>query len=133
MIASTCYQALAPAELEQGRAQAALVLVDEGLELHPEHKALLWCRARACKGLDRPSEALKILHELTAIDPENFFDPAMSYNFSIFQSDSHGLIGSIHFDAGDFQLAATHFEAAAQTAENRKEFTTKAALARAML
>jgi tetratricopeptide (TPR) repeat protein len=128
-IAGMALQCLAGLAMDCNAPEHALREADSGLELCPYNFALRWARARALVALDRAEEALAILHGLTQIDADTFFDPRVSFNKRLFREDASGLLGAALFKLGRNKEAAHYFRLAERQSGNAAEFGVKAALA----
>jgi glycosyltransferase involved in cell wall biosynthesis len=111
--ASLCCQTLANFLFDAG--EEALPVIDEGLALYPDHRSLLFLRARALVDRGDYEAALRILTSLMVVDAETFVDPLVSYDRRIFGDAAQQLAGVALLRMGRIGEAANSFERAAQT------------------
>ena len=99
------------------------------MKLFPQHLALRWL---ACKHAIERGEGESVrddLEQLALIDPDNFHDPELSYNKSLFAYASRDSLALCHFRAGRFREAAEWYRRAAAGAPDTQANETRAQLA----
>ncbi len=117
--------------LEHSRGVAIDDLLAEAVRRFPDHLALRWL---ACKHALERGEGERVrgdLELLAAIDPDNFQDPALSYDKKLFSYASRESLALCHFRAGRFRDAAEWYRRAAATSPEPRACEVKAQLAEA--
>ena len=125
--ASLCYQALA--RLAAKRGLPAGDIVEEGLANHAGDHALRLIKAQILIDRGDRAGALAILADLTARDPDTFFDPALAFDRRIFGEFAYDLIGLALFREHRFEEAAAAWLEAAARASDGVSYRSKAAVA----
>jgi tetratricopeptide (TPR) repeat protein len=128
--AALAFHTLARFQLDEG--EDALPTIDEGLEIYPGHRVLLFLRAKALVGTGQCEAALAILDNLTAEDTETFYDPLVAYDKRIFGELAHQLTGVALLRLGRVEDAASAFERAAAAAPGDLGHRSRATAIRAM-
>lgn len=86
-------------------------LIDEALGWFPEHRLLHWFQARRLMDEQRWEEAIAVLHELAATDPDTLIEDG-GYDRRIFGAFAQESIGTCCFRLGRFAESAAAFAAA---------------------
>jgi tetratricopeptide (TPR) repeat protein len=128
--AALAFHTLARFQLDDG--EDALPTIDEGLEIYPGHRVLLFLRAKALIERGQCEAALAILEKLTAEDAETFYDPLVAYDKRIFGELAHQLSGVALLRLGQVEDAASAFERAAAAAPDDLGHRSRATAIRAM-
>jgi hypothetical protein len=115
--------------LKHSRGMDVSDLLEESMKLFPQHLALRWL---ACKHAIERGQGESVrddLEEIALIDPDNFHDPELSYNKSLFAYASRDSLALCHFRAGRFREAAEWYRRAAAGATDTQANETRAQLA----
>jgi len=121
------YLSLLKAKHERGEPIDGLAA--EALALFPDHLAIQWIAAQVAVARGDLDAARPVLEKLTAIDPDEFFDPKLAYDKALFRHLSAEPLALCHFRAGRFHDAARLYCAAARTASDPAPLELKARLA----
>lgn len=112
-----------------GRGVDVSSLLQEALDLYPEHLSLQWIKATlALEQCDNES-ACPILERLAHIDEDAFFDPRVSYDKAVFRHLAKEGLALCYFRLGRSSEAADWYRMAARHAPNPQECELKARLA----
>jgi glycosyltransferase involved in cell wall biosynthesis len=104
-------------------------LIDQAIELYPEHLALRWIKATLLLKEGELICAKPILEMLSSIDAESFFDPYISYEKALFRYLAKEALALCLFRMGRYNGAAKLYRLAAETSPDRLACETKARLA----
>jgi tetratricopeptide (TPR) repeat protein len=104
-------------------------LLEEAVALFPDHLALRWLAAKHAIEQGKGETARKELEDLAAIDPDNFVDPRVCYNKTLFSHKVPESLALCHFRAGRFREAAEWYRRAAGSAPDPRACEVRAQLA----
>ena len=104
-------------------------LIEEAVALFPDHLALRWLAAKHAIEQGKGETARKELEDLAAIDPDNFVDPRVCYNKTLFSHKVPESLALCHFRASRFREAAEWYRRAAPTAPDPRACEVRAQLA----
>lgn len=131
-VASSCCQIRSEIAMDAGDARQARSHAEKGLEFCPENLPLIWIKGRALLDLERPRETIDTVLPLTEIDPDRIVHQTLSFDKGLFRRDAHALLGSAHFELGEYRRAAQFFDRAEQEGGDAVECRAKAALSRSL-
>jgi glycosyltransferase involved in cell wall biosynthesis len=117
--------------LQHSKGIAVDSLLKESLELFPRHLGFQWIAAKLALDRGEGESVRQILEKLAAIDPEDFYDPELSYDKTLFSHASRESLALCHFRAGRYREAAEWYRRAAATAPDPLACEVKAQLAEA--
>jgi tetratricopeptide (TPR) repeat protein len=120
---------LALLNLRQKRGETIDDLLAEAMASFPGNLALQFIYARCAIHRGDLEAAGQILERLLALDGENFFEPALAYDKSLFGHLSAELLAFCRFRSGRFADAAQLYRLAAQTSSVPAACELKARLA----
>jgi glycosyltransferase involved in cell wall biosynthesis len=122
-----CVVSLLKLQIKQGASIGRLL--EEAIELYPEHLALRWIQATLFLRQGELIRAKPILEMLSSIDAENFFDPYISYEKALFRYLAKEALALCLFRMGHYKKAAKLYRLAAERSPDRLGCETKARLA----
>lgn len=114
------------ARLLRDRGEDALPVIEYGLSVVPGHRSLQFLLAHALVDRADYARALEIIGELTAIEPESYCDPLLSYDRNIFGAYAHDLAGLALLRMGKKLEASEAFSHAARAAPDDPSYRVKA-------
>ena len=117
--------------LQYRRGRPADDLLEEGLKLFPQQLFLRWLRCQRAIELGEGENVRAELEALAAIDPDNFYDPQVSYDKTLFSHACRESLALCHFRAGRYSEAARWYRIAAAAAPDSRACEVKAQLAEA--
>jgi tetratricopeptide (TPR) repeat protein len=126
---SDCHSAIALMELQRKRGLDVSPLLQECLELYPEHLSLHWIKADVALDRGETGTAGPILESLAAIDPDSFFDSRVAYDKAIFRYLANEALALCRFREGRYNEAAQLYRLVAEHSPNRQACEIKARLA----
>lgn len=106
-------------------------LLEEALQCFPGHYALQWMAGKHALECGALTQASEIFTRLASINATDYFDEDLAYDKALFTHIAQESLGLTAFRAGDFALAAAHYQHAAMTAPAPMPLRIKAALAAA--
>jgi tetratricopeptide (TPR) repeat protein len=116
-------------KVQIGRGADVSALLEEAIELYPEHLTLTWMKATWSLGRGDYETAGPLLEALAAIDPDTFFDRRVSYHKAIFRHLAKEALALCRFREGRYKEAARLYRQAAEHSPDRQECEIKARLA----
>jgi tetratricopeptide (TPR) repeat protein len=117
--------------LQHSRGVRADDLIEESLRLFPEHLFLQWLHCQLSLERGNGERVRGQLETLAAIDPDQFYDPEVSYNKTLFTHACRETLALCHFRAGRFLEAAEWYRRAAAAAPDPQACEVRAQLAQA--
>jgi tetratricopeptide (TPR) repeat protein len=126
---SDAQSAVSLLKLQIKRGVRAEPLLCEALELYPDHLTLRWIGATLALERGESEKARPVLEMLASIDADDFFDPRISYEKSLFRCLAKDALALCHFRAGRFAEAAHFYRLAARAAPDPRACEIKARLA----
>ena len=106
-------------------------LLSEALGLFPGHYGLQWLAGKSALDRGAFTAAREIFLRLASVDAGAVFDEYIAYDRALFTHHAQESLALTAFRAGNFDIAATHYRQAAQTASDPRPLRIKAALASA--
>jgi tetratricopeptide (TPR) repeat protein len=119
--------ALTYARLLRAAGGDSTAAIDYGLDVYPQHRALLFMRARVLADRGGYQEALAIVDRLRFEDGPSLTDPLTSYDIRIFGAYAHDLAGIVLLRMGRREDAAAAFALAAEAEPDDLAYRIKAA------
>lgn len=105
-------------------------LLDEAWKRFPNVVEIVWRQAQRLLGNGASDEAVTLLEQLAAVDPDTHIEPLMAHDQRLFRVWVHDALGLGYFRLGRFRESAHHW-ALSERAEPTLERKTKRRLAAA--